>query len=282
MSKFVELYEQAKGKAPKVTYVSPYTRGGLSDFPSVVLEMAGSQFLAKAIGGNTKNPKNPLLYRPDSIGVQFGNGFLVIESVKSLFERDALWCYRDPTSTNRSMHTYPVIERDAENPKEVTSAWIRLRKIIIPEVQKLFETDKSAVMKWNANHVPANQIDLPGERPEPKTVETPKATEKPKAATKPATKAEPKTAKAAVGDSVTDWLNSVIKGANVKLKSVGSAEFASAAYNSSDIISKNKLKAEIEHMGAKTTRASNSSTAVYELDGKVISFGYGGVTVKRK
>ena len=44
MENFTTLYESIKAKATEVKYIGPYTSGGESDSPAVILEMAGQRF----------------------------------------------------------------------------------------------------------------------------------------------------------------------------------------------------------------------------------------------
>lgn len=272
MQKFSELYEAVKPKTVKIKYVGPYTRGGQSDFPSVVLEMAGVQFKASAIAaqGSHRHPTAKTIERPNKIGIDIGSRTIFIDNVEPLFVQAKLWSYRDPTSINRNAHSYPVMDKDTSSAKESTTAWNALKKIIVAEVQKLFTTDEDAARTWNNNNVPANKIPTPGSTDVISVADKPK-TIKPKPVSK---------TQSSVG--VSKWLSDVAKGANVKLNVSGTNDSATIRYASSDVIAKNKLKSEIEDMGAQTTRASNSSVAVYELDDMVIKFGYESMTVKRK
>lgn len=272
MQTFTTLYESTK--ATKVKYIGPYTSGGESDSPAVILEMAGQRFLAMAMAGqgSSKHPDNETIERPNIIGVRIGNSTVFIEGVESEFVQAKLWSYRNGRSTNRSKHTYPVLDKDVKTMTESSTAWLRLKKIIVPAVQKLFTTNETAIRKWNANNVPANQIQMPGE------TETKTSTNQP--AVKAVDKVSKKPAKSK--GNFGDWLSGIAKSANVKYSVTGEEDFAKLRFASSDIISKNKLKSEIEHLGARTTKASNSSVAVYELDDKHITIGYDYMMVRKK
>ena len=276
MKKFIDLYEavsKAKVKPAKVKYIGPYTNGGESDYPAVILEMAGVRFLAMAMGGkgSYKNPDNSKIERPVSIGIKHDGDWIAIENMLNEFTAAKLWNYRDGTSTNRNKHTYPVLDKDVKSMKETATAWNALKKVILPAVQNLFTTDETAIRKWNNAHVPGEQIAMPGEpKPTAASVEAPAKANKP-VKPKPASKG-----------TLGDWLSKVAKSAKAEYHVTGDNDFAKMHFASSDIISKNKLKAEIEHLGGKTTKASNSSVSVYDLDDKQITFGYDYMMVKRK